>query len=99
MTDSPRLQRLRSQADAGEAEAIGLALDLRADRLLIDDRKGRRLAQAEGVRCLGLPALLLLAKQRGLTASVAECLESLERRGHFYLSAGVRNELLRLAGE
>jgi predicted nucleic acid-binding protein len=51
--DSVRLRRLRTQADAGEAEAICPALDSGADALLIDDKKGRRLAQAEGLRYLG----------------------------------------------
>ena len=35
--------------DAGEAEAIELALELYADRLLLDERKGRKLALQEGV--------------------------------------------------
>jgi uncharacterized protein len=35
--------------DAGEAEAIELARELHADRLLIDERKGRKLVVQEGV--------------------------------------------------
>lgn len=97
--DSPRLRRLLSQADAGEAEAICLALATKADVLLIDDKKGRRLAEAEGVRCLGLPALLLAAKDRRLIGSVTEFLELLERRGNFCLSAKFRSTFLRQAGE
>ena len=46
-----------------------------------------------------MPALLLIVKQLDLIVSVAATLDLLERRGNFYLSARVRNELLRLAGE
>lgn len=97
--ESDRLRRLRQQADVGEAEAICLAVEERAEILLIDDKKGRRLAQAEGLRCLGLPAVLLEAKVQGFIGSLAEMLDLLERRGNFCLSARSRSALLRQAGE
>jgi uncharacterized protein len=40
--------------DQGEAEAIALAEEIHADHLLIDERKGRRLAQQQGVPVVGL---------------------------------------------
>ena len=46
--------------DAGEAEAIELAQELHADRLLIDERKGRKLAVQEGVPVIGLLGVVLL---------------------------------------
>jgi uncharacterized protein len=52
--------------DAGEAEAIQLAKELRADRLLIDDFKGRQLAAREGVKVIGVLGILLLAKEKRL---------------------------------
>ena len=99
MAESERLRRFLGQADAGEAEAICLAVESRADLLLMDDKKGRRLAEAEGVRCLGLPALVLAAKQKQLIGSVAEFLDLLERRGNFCLASRVRSDLLLQAGE
>jgi uncharacterized protein len=97
--DSERLRRLRMQADAGEAEAICLAVDAGADVLLIDDKKGRRLAEAEGVRCLGLPAIVLAAWRESQIPSVRAFLDLLEERGNYCLSARAKAELLRVAGQ
>jgi hypothetical protein len=97
--DAERLRRLLTQADLGEAEAICLAGETRADALLIDDKKGRRLAGVEGVRCLGLPALALAAFDRHLIPSLPEFLDLLAEQGNCCLSSRARAELLRLAGK
>lgn len=96
---SDRLQRLLQEADAGEAEAICLAVEVQAQLLLIEDKKGRQLAEAEGLRCLGLPAVLLQAKRSGLISSLAEMLDQIEKRGNFGLSGSARMAVLRQAGE
>ena len=61
--------------DSGEAEAIELALELRADRLLIDERKGRRLASQEGIPVVGLLGIVLLARRRELIPSARTLLD------------------------
>lgn len=50
----------------GEREAITLALSLKADALLLDERKGRREAIARGVAVLGTLNILEQAAERGL---------------------------------
>ncbi|MGD1712441.1 hypothetical protein [Hydrocoleum sp. CS-953] len=46
----------------GEAEAIILALELNADILLMDERKGRALAVSYNLKVIGLLGVLLEAK-------------------------------------
>ncbi len=99
VADSKRLRRLLAHADPGEAEAICLAVETHADLLLVDDKKGRRLAEMEGVRCLGLPALVLAAWQQQLIPSVPGFLDLMEQRGNYCLSARAKAELVRLAGQ
>ena len=52
--------------DQGEAEAIALALEVRADALLIDERDGRIAAERSGLIAIGLVAVLEIAAASGL---------------------------------
>jgi predicted nucleic acid-binding protein len=54
--------------DRGEAAAIALALALRADALLVDDRAGAKIANALGLMTVGTVGLLDRAAARGLIA-------------------------------
>ena len=65
--------------DDGEAEAIELARELRADGLLIDERKGRKLAAREGVAVIGWLGVVLLAKRKMLIPSARILIERLDR--------------------
>jgi predicted nucleic acid-binding protein len=61
---STRLQGLK--LDQGEAEAISLALELKADLLIIDEREGYKVALAYGLKPLHTTALLRDAANRNL---------------------------------
>lgn len=52
--------------DEGEAAAISLAQELRADRLLIDERDGRAFAMQAGIPIAGTLAVLSDAASEGL---------------------------------
>jgi len=54
------------QIDAGEAEAIGLALQEQADWLLTDDAKARQFAESLGIEVHGSVAIILWAVAIGL---------------------------------
>lgn len=51
---------------AGERDAITLAEELRADRLLIDDRDGRRKASRRKLPVIGTLGVLAASAERGL---------------------------------
>src|SRR5438045_8526961 len=69
--------------------------ELHADRLLIDERKGRQLAIQEGIAVIGLLGVVLLAKRRQLVSSARALLQRLEREAGMYLSADIREAVLR----
>ena len=97
--DTAQASRYMQLVDAGEAEAIELARELHADRLLIDERKGRKLAVEEGVAVIGLLGVVLLAKRRQVIPSARALLQRLESEAGMYLSEDIKNAALIAVGE
>ena len=82
----------------GETEAISLAVEIGATRLIVDDLQARRLATSLGLPVIGTTGLLLAAKRRGLILSVREPLGALLDLG-FRLHPDVHRAALMSAGE
>lgn len=99
ITDQAYWRRLAAELDDGEAEAIVLAKELKADDLLMDETQGRRVATREGLHVIGLLGVLLEAKGRRLIASIREPIADLEVKAHFHLSEELKRIILREAGE
>jgi len=56
---------LTGQLDLGEAEAIQLAQELRADALIMDERRGREVAAGRGITVIGVLGMLRESYRRG----------------------------------
>lgn len=98
VTNLPLLQTLQMNLDPGEAEAITLAVELNADRLIIDERRGRNEAIQVGLQVTGLLGILLAAKQQGLIPLIQPILDDLIANG-FWVRKELYTEVLVLAGE
>lgn len=88
---------LKMLVDDGEAEAIALAYEYQY-RLIVDDLQARKVARELGLKLTGTIGVLIMAKQRGVIDAVKPVIEALEGGG-FFLSAELKTEALRLAGE
>jgi predicted nucleic acid-binding protein len=84
--------------DRGEAEAIALTVEVRADRLIIDEKKGRKKAIELGIKVTGILGILLAAKQSGYIQRIEPILNALRSSG-FWVNEDLYLEVLRLAGE
>ncbi len=87
------------ELDQGEAEAIALALELPAKRLLIDERLGRREATRLGIPITGVLGILIAAKTEGLLPLVKPVMDDLIIRAGFWVSEQLYAEILQVAGE
>lgn len=71
---------LSTTLDTGEASAITLAIQVHAGALLIDENRGRRIAQQHGLTIIGTMGILVAAKHRNLILSVASVLDTMIAR-------------------
>lgn len=89
---------LRRRLGDGEREAIALALELEAHRIVLDDLPARRVANAAGLNVVGTLGILLGAKRAGLIKLLRPELDNLLRTS-FFLSPQLYNRLVKESGE
>ena len=89
---------LQRSLGAGEREALALAIEIRADRILLDDLPARRIARTLDLSVIGTVGILLVAKRHAIISSVRPHLDALLRES-FFMGPGLYDEVLRLAGE
>ncbi|MEB3355950.1 MAG: DUF3368 domain-containing protein [Synechococcales bacterium] len=101
LNNSQLIDKLQQERglDAGEAAAIALALQLRADDLLIDERLGRQEAVRLGLSIIGILGILLTAKQRSLIPQVQPVMDALISKAGFRVSPQLYQRVLALAQE
>ncbi len=89
---------LLNDLDRGEAEAILLAKEIRADALVIDERMGYQIAQSQGITVIGTLTILLMAKKAGIIQAIKPLLYEMTSKGRWY-SNSVHRQFLRDVGE
>jgi hypothetical protein len=85
--------------DAGEAEAIALAVERNPSLLLIDERDGRQIARALDVAITGTLGVLLRAKTLGHVSAIKPLLTELIQQHQFRLHPDLVKRVLVEAGE
>lgn len=98
-TNRELVRALQQELDAGEAEAIALALEMGAELLLMDEYVGRETAPHLGVRYTGLIGVLIEAKRKGLIRAIKPHLETLRDVAGFRVSDALHIRVLQDEGE
>lgn len=96
--DELAAQFLMNRLDAGESYSIVLALQMRADILLIDEALGRRVAESKSLKKTGTIGALVLAKKAGLIPAVTPVLNQLRDDG-FRMTEALYQTAKTLVGE
>jgi predicted nucleic acid-binding protein len=89
---------LDAYADIGETEAMLLYKQKSADKLLIDDKRGRQIAKINGINMIGSLGVLLSAKQAGLISEIKPRIKKISK-SRIYLSEHLIKTVLELADE
>jgi predicted nucleic acid-binding protein len=94
-----RVAELRGQLDIGEAEAVALALELKANYLLVDELDGRAVARSLGIEVTGVIGVLSRAKHEGIIKELRPLLDELESGLKFFIGVALKERVLRGLGE
>jgi predicted nucleic acid-binding protein len=99
VSDRTLVKALSNELDIGEAEAIALAVEMQADQVLIDERRGRLVASRLNLRYTGILGILVEAKGKGLIAEVRPLLDALINEAGFWVTEPLYNSVLQLVNE
>src|SRR3989304_1491081 len=89
---------LESRLDKGEASSIALALEIQNSTLIIDEVKGRKIAQSLNIDIIGTIGVLLLADKKGLIKDVISIILKMVNKG-FRLSDKLIDKLIEKYGK
>ena len=87
------VNNLISIMDYGESESLILYKELRANFLLIDDKKARNIAENYNANCIGTLGILSIAKSQGLIKNLRPLFQTFLSHERYY-SLNLLNYLL-----
>jgi hypothetical protein len=94
LEETSLLHLLRRELDKGEAHAISLALQVKADWILLDEREGRRVAKSLDLKVTGVLGILLRAWHQGNLNSLEDTISELRDKAGFHVSMQIVEEIL-----
>ncbi len=98
ITNKNQYLELAKNLGKGEASSITLALEFDASLLIIDERKGRKVAEEMKIDIIGSLGVLIKAKETGKIESVKEILNLIDKT-NFRISNSLKEQVLKKAGE
>ena len=70
--------------DKGEKHTLNMALKMKANSVIIDEKIARNIAEYMGLSVTGTLGVLLKAKQQGKISSFSECALAMQKQGIYY---------------
>ena len=98
ITNKNQYPELAKNLGKGEASSITLALEFDNSLLIIDERKGRKVAEEMKIEIIGSLGVLIKAKETGVIKSVKKILNLIDKT-NFRISNSIKEQILKKAGE
>ena len=93
------LKTLSKDLDVGESAAIALAIERKANLLLLDETDARNIAEFYGLTKTGVIGVLMKAKKKNLVKEIKPILEELRTQAHFWIKPDLYYAILSEMGE
>lgn len=93
------VKTLTKDLDVGESAAIALAIEKKADLLLLDETDARNLAEFYNLTKTGVIGILMKAKKRSLIKEIKPMLDKLRIHVHFWIKPDLYDAILSEMGE
>jgi hypothetical protein len=93
------VKTLTKDLDVGESAAIALAIERKANLLLLDETDARNLAEFYNLAKTGVLGILMRAKKRSLIKQIKPMLEKLRIQAHFWIKPDLYDAILSEMGE
>jgi uncharacterized protein len=90
---------LRRDLHQGESEAIALAIELAADKILLDEKEARQAARALGLSITGILGILLKGFYEGAIPSIKTAMGRLQQEANFWVAPALLTQILEGSGE
>lgn len=90
---------LRRDLHQGESEAIALAVELSADKILLDEKEARQAARVLGLSTTGILGILLRGWHEGTVPSIKAVTERLQQSANFRIAPALLAQILQESGE
>jgi predicted nucleic acid-binding protein len=97
--DTGMVSLFRQTLGPGESEALTLAWEIQAPRILLDELEARRMSDSLGLPKVGTLGILIQARLEGKISSLRDAILDLRNHCGFRLSKRVQEKALRQVGE
>jgi uncharacterized protein len=89
------VEMLQARLDRGEAEAIALAIEVKAHYMLIDEKEGRAVAKENQIEVVGTIGILINGKKSGFIDGIKEKMDELREIG-FWISDALYHRIIEI---
>jgi uncharacterized protein len=99
LKDDAMVKVLRRELDAGESAALALALEMKAEMIILDEKEAREHARSIGLETTGVLGIMMKAHAMGRIDSLADFIERLRQSAGFFIHQDLQAKLLAIASK